>query len=217
MITPKVFDIETLNWVLPIAVGFYDGERYYEFIQANEADDVLWRFLEFLTQYPGARLFAHNAADYDNKFILDCLKRHDQKVKFAGGMGKLVWAENDISFEDSYLMIGRGLNACCQAFGVEQKLHWDHSKTGKPWEMGDSLGEFKAYMKRDVLALSEVLDKFCRKVIDYFNIIPSATLSLTAVKAFDKNFYDVKKIEANEKLENFISCLLYTSPSPRDS
>ena len=176
MITPKVFDIETLNWVLPIAVGFYDGERYFEFIQENDTDDVLWRFLEFLTQYPGSRLFAHNAADYDNKFILDCLKRHDQKVKFAGGMGKLVWAEQDISFEDSYLMIGRGLNTCCQVFGVEQKLAWDHSKTVRPWMMRKTdFEKFRQYMKRDVLALSEVLDKFCRKVLDYFNIVPSAS------------------------------------------
>lgn len=210
MITPKVFDIETLNWVIPVAIGFYDGERYYDFIQSSESDDVTWRFLEFLSQYPGARLFAHNAADFDNKFILDCLKKHNQTIKFSGGMAKLVWVENDISFEDSYLMIGRGLTACCQVFGVEQKLNWDHSKTERPYKMRPTdFEKFRSYLKRDVLALTEVLDKFCRKVLDYFNIMPSASLSLTAVKAFDKNFYDVKNIEANEKLEPFIRAATY--------
>ena len=205
----SVFDIEVLNWVKPIAVGFFDGKDYHEFIMENEEDDVVWRFLLFLGQYEGTRIFAHNAANFDNKFILDSLHKHGQGVRFAAGMGKLVWIQKDISFEDSYLMMGRGLAKLCNIFDVDRKLDWDHNSTKNPWEMKSQLDSFRSYLKRDCLTLAQVLDSFARRFIDAFGIIPSSTLSLTAVKAFDKKFCPVKQIESNEKFEKYIRSATY--------
>jgi len=207
-----VFDIEVIDWTCPIAVGFYDGRTYREFLKLSDDYDVIWEFLEAIGKdQKKLRLFAHNAAHFDNKFILEALCRHGQKVKFVAGMAKIVWIEADISFEDSYILVGRGLASLCEAFDTPRKLTWDHTKTKDMWEGGDSTGltEFRKYLERDCISLSLALDKYCQVLLENFGVTPSSTLSLTAVKAFDKSFYPVKQIEANEGFEDFIRAATY--------
>ena len=203
------YDVEALEWVQPIAVGFFDGKEYHQFIKINEGHDVIWSFLQFISKYEGIKVYAHNAAAYDNKFILDCLTKHDQEVKFIAGLGALVWVEPNVRFEDSYLLLGRKLAICCEAFGVSRKLEWKHDETRNPWEMEPMLDTFSEYLKRDCIALSEVLDAFTEKLITNFGVTPSSTLALTAIKAFDKRFYPVKKIASNDDYETFIRAATY--------
>ena len=42
------FDIEAVNWTIPIAVGFFDGFNYIEFVKEDDKDEPLRKFLEFL-------------------------------------------------------------------------------------------------------------------------------------------------------------------------
>lgn len=193
----------------PIAVGFFDGELYHQFIKISEEHDPIWEFLKFLSNYKDIKLYAHNAAAYDNKFILDSLTKHDQEVKFISGLGALVWVETNIRFEDSFLLLGRKLSICCEAFGVSRKLEWKHDETVNPWEMGLRLDEFTAYLKRDCISLSEVLESYSKLLLDNFGVTPSSTLALTAIKAFDKRFYPVRKIAGNEDYETFIRAATY--------
>jgi len=204
------FDIEAIEWVNPIAVGFYTGDEYYEFLKVNEECDVIWEFLKYVGQhFRGIKIYAHNAANYDNKFILDCLTKHWQEVRFAAGLGKLVWTEPNISFEDSYLLLGRNLATCCAAFDVPRKLDWKHDETKNPWEMQSNLDSFRAYLKRDCVSLSEVIDSFTKLLVESFNVTPSITLALTAIKAFDKRFYPMRRIAANEEFEIFTRAATY--------
>ena len=199
------FDIEAINWVTPIAVGFYDGTCYQDFFKTSEDDDIIWFFLQKIGDtHPGIKLYAHNAANYDNRFILDSLTKHNQTVRFLAGLGKIYWVEKEVSFEDSYLLLGRGLAACCRAFDVPNKLTWDHESTVNIWEMEDELEAFRDYLRRDCLSLSQCVEKFYSEIMDKFNVVPSSTLSLTAVKAFSKNFFPVDKIASNEQFEKFI-------------
>jgi len=70
-----VFDIEVMDWSMPIAIGFYDGQDYHEFLKDSEEDDVAWDFLKDLADhYPGITLYAHNAANFDNKLPLMSLE-----------------------------------------------------------------------------------------------------------------------------------------------
>lgn len=206
-----VFDIEAVSWVFPTAVGLYVDEEYTEFLKKSEDYDVVWEFLQYLGEhYPGYKLYAHNASNYDNKFILQTLIKHNQKVSFPAGLAKLVWTEKDISFEDSFLLVGRSLESTCIAFDVPRKLEWDHKETENPWDMEPSqLDKFRAYLKRDCVSLSLALDAFARELLDRFGVTPSATLSLTSVKAFDKSFYPVNKIATNEDFEKFIRAATY--------
>lgn len=201
-----VFDIEAQNWVHPVAVGFYSGEEYKEFIKESEDDDVIWRFLLYLQEnHPSIKLFAHAAADYDSKFIVKCLNNHNQTLKFAGGTTRILWEEPQIYFEDSYAVIGRGLDSCCKALEVDRKLDWSHLETQNPWEMPrERLDAFRAYMRRDCISLSNVLDKFFYMFLEKFGMMPSSTLSLTSVKVFDKRFFPLRDIDTNEKFEVFI-------------
>jgi len=198
------FDIEAVEWVKPIAVGFFDGKEYHEFLKVSEECDPIWEFLKFISKYEGIKVYAHNAAGYDNKFILDSLTKHNQTVKFVAGLGALVWKGPDVSFEDSYLLLSRKLAVCCEALEVSHKLEWKHDETKNPWEMQPILNSFSEYLKRDCIALSEVLDAFTEKLLTNFGVTPSSTLALTAIKAFDKCFYPVRKIASNDDFEVFI-------------
>lgn len=206
------FDIESVEWTTPVAVGFYDDRNYVEFFKTSDDHDVIWEFLSYLKKnYSGLKLYAHNASNYDNKFILDCLTRRGEHVKFLAGLGKIVWVGPNISFEDSYLLLSRSLAICCKAFGVSDKLRWDHEKTRNIWETKNALTAFREYLKRDCLSLSEVLDAFTLQLLDNFGVVPSSTLALTAIKAFDRSFYPLKKISPNLEFESFIREATYGS------
>lgn len=204
------YNIETLGWVEPVAVGFYDGQEYKEFLKTSEDCDVVWDFLLYLEEnYPGIKLYAHNAANKENKFVLHSLFKHNQVVKFEAGLAKLKWSETSIGFEDSYLVVTRHLESFCKAFGVEQKLQWDHNKTKNIWEMVESLDAFRAYLKRDCISLSNAMGEYCKTLLSEFNILPGLSMPLTSMRIFNRNFYDVKSIHSNEKFEDFIRLATY--------
>lgn len=205
-----VFDIEALDWVNPIAVGFTDGKDYFEFLKETPETDVMWKFLEYIGKNcEGFSVFAHNAGSYDNKFILDTLIKHGQKIRLEAGLGRVIWIDKEISFEDSLLVVGTGLANLCKAFQVPRKLSWDHKTTVNIWDLGTRLDAFRTYLQRDVMSLSMALEEYCKALIKYFNITPSATLSLSAVKAFNKNFFKVNSIKSNEAYEPFIRAATY--------
>ena len=199
------FDIEALNWVKPIAVGFFDGIEYKEFIKEDDEDDVLWRFLSHIKENcKGIRLYGHYASRYDNKLLLACLCQHDEKVNLEMGLAKLKWVVPDVTFEDSYLLVPMSLKKMTATFEVEQKGVWDHGQTRAPWEMGEGLQTFRDYLRTDCMSLSWALDKVCEELGTYFSISPSVSLATTAAKAFNKGFYELRNVEANEDFETFI-------------
>ncbi len=205
-----VFDIESVGWINPIAVGFFDGFQYKEFIRESEEDDVVWRFLSHLKEnYPGIKLYAHCASKYDSKFILSSLHRHGETATPEAGLIRLRWKGPNICFEDSYLLLPIAFKELTKMFEVEEKGEWDHDLNLKPWEMGEQLGSFRSYLKTDCLSLSLALDEFCKELGLNFGITPSISLSTTSVKAFDKVFYNVENINPNEEFEEFIRRAMY--------
>ncbi len=205
-----VFDIEAVNWTNPIAVGFFDGNEYHEFIRESESDDVIWRFLSFLRDhFCGYKMFAHYAARYDNKFILASLCKHDQIVVPEAGMARLKWRDFNITFDDSYLLVPMKLSKVNQMFGIEEKGEWDHKKDLVPWKMEDKLPVFREYLKTDCLSLSHSMRGVCETLGAAFGVMPSISLSTTAAKVFDKCFYDIGEIKPNEEFEEYIRAAIY--------
>ena len=205
------FDIEAMDWTDPIAVGFTtNGVNYREFLKTSPDTDVIWAFLDSIKEDCfGMAIYAHNAGNYDNKFILDSLIKHGQKIKLEAGLGRIVWLDHEIFFEDSLLVVGTSLKTLCSAFDVPRKLEWDHETTKDIWDLGARLDSFRAYLKRDVISLSIAMEEYCKGVIRNFGVTPGATLSLTAVKAFNNNFFPVKAIHSNEEFEKFIRLATY--------
>ena len=104
-LTVHTFDIETLGWTEPIAVGLFDGSNYKDFLKTTEDSDVIWTFLKYVQErYSKTTLHAHNSSNFDNKFILECLIRHNQTIDMNAGLGSLKWIEAKITFRDTYLL-----------------------------------------------------------------------------------------------------------------
>ncbi len=203
-------DIEALNWTIPIAVGFYDGIKYHEFIKEKESQDVVWDFLTFLREnYYGYKIYAHCASRFDNKFIMASLVQHGEKINLDMGLVSLKWEGPNICFEDSYLLVPMSLERAAHLFGAEEKKEWDFSLQLNPWEMGEKLGIFRNYLKTDCMSLSQIMFKVCELMGTTFGVMPSISLSTTAVKVFDKCFYDIDKISPNEEFEDFIRDAIY--------
>lgn len=204
------FDIESIHWNIPIAVGFYDGYDYHEFIKEDEDEDVIWKFLSYLKEKSrGIKLYAHCASKFDNKFILTSLCQHEEVVRIEAGLMRLRWKEPNITFEDSYPVVPMSLERLNKMFGVEEKGEWAHEKQLSPWEMKERLPTFKAYLKNDCISLSHSLYKLCEMLGTTFGQMPSISLATTAAKVFDKCFYSVDNIEPNEEFEVFIRRAIY--------
>ena len=206
-----VYDLEAMNWTEIIAVGFFDGTDYHEFIKTSEEDDVVWKFLQFLRDnHKGIKLYAHNAAKYDAKFLLSKLQEKNCPVRLDAGLARLVWLKPRIIFEDSYVALPGSLKALSEGFNVSRKLEWEHEETEYPWVMPErSFSTFRTYLKRDCISLSEVIEKYCEILLMNFGVTPSLTLALTSVKAFDKGFYPVSNINSNEEFELQIRAATY--------
>lgn len=203
------WDLEAIGWSVPISIGFFDGYRYYEFLKQDEEDDLVWRFLTFLRQFSGIKLFAHCGGRYDHKFLLHTLCRRGEAIKLEAGMGRLRWLEPNIVFEDSYLLAPMRLAKLTQMLGVETKEEWDHSQTLNPWEMGDKLTTFRSYQKTDCISLSHAMTRLCEEIGGNFGVTPSITLATTAAKAFDKVFFNLDMIDSNEASEEFVRGAIY--------
>jgi hypothetical protein len=204
------WDLESLNWVTPVAIGFYDGATYRDFVLENEDDDVVWRFLCFLKEhYAGIKLFAHFASKYDNKFVLAALRRHDEGAKLEAGFLRLRWIGPNILFEDSFSLCPMSLERMNKMFGVEEKGIWDHRRTKLPWEMQEELVAFRGYLRTDCISLSHSLHQLCETLGTTFGQVPSISLATTSAKVFDKCFCPVSKIESNIEFEEFIRAADY--------
>ena len=166
------FDIETLGWTEPIAVGIFDGRNYTDFLKSSEDEDVIWTFLQYVKEtYGSVTLHAHNSTNFDNKFILESLVRHKQTISMAAGLGSLKWIEAKITFKDTYLLLRTSLDKACEAFEIDKKLNWDHSETKHIWNMPEEkLQVFRAYLERDCKALSAAYTLFVQKLLFTFDI-----------------------------------------------
>ncbi len=203
------WDLEAIGWTYPISIGFYDGYHYHEFLRQGEDDDIVWRFLEFVRQFEGIKLFAHCASRYDNLFILHTLCKHDEPLTLEAGMAKLKWVGPNITFEDSYLLAPMKLSKLNKMLGVEEKKEWDHEQTLRPWEMGEKLQTFRAYQRTDCLSLSESMSKLAEEIGRNFGVAPSMTLATTAAKTISKCFFNLDGVESNEYVEEFIRDATY--------
>lgn len=205
----STYDIESIGWVNPVAIGFHNGKQqdYNQwFKESKESDqDIAWDFLQCLADSGVREIFAHRAADYDNKFIIGSLAKHGQTVAFQGGLNKLEWVETGIVFVDSYTMLPRSLASLCKAFDVPHKKRlWNHNKTYLIWKDPKKLQRFLEYLRIDCLSLAECIDAWYRELQTHFKIRPASTMALTAVKAFDKSFYKVSHISSNEHVEGHL-------------
>ena len=187
----------------PAVLGFFTGatDQYFEFVREHEDDDIIWRFLDFLRNtYPGITIYSHNGVDNEHKFLINALVHRGEKIRFMGGTSKIEWDEPSITFIDSYSVMAMGISKMTRAMNVTRKAGTQDQHTGPVRD---------PEMRVNCIALSECLGRFESLLLHHFDISPSSTISLIAVKVLDRKFFPLKYIHPNEKYERFVRRATY--------
>ena len=185
----------------PKVIGLYLGDRdeYVEFHKNGEEQEIIWEFLSFVKDSCShTTLYANDAVDSDHKFIVNALVRHGEDLEFPGGTAKIRWVGPKIDFMDAYQVMAMGLNKASRAMQVTRRLSGDNGHDPKLYS--------------DCIALSETLQTFEDMINSHFpgvSATKSSTLSLTAVKIFDKRYFPMKEINPNEEFEEYLRLATY--------
>ncbi len=125
-------DLEAREWVLPYAVGFYDGKNYIDFVNDNGAcvADSLIHIL--VPDYSAFWIYAHNGGNYDFLFLVRAMLSDPRlKSKYLTELtpiGSCI-VRMDITERDPKIHLVDCENLRCRGCGVardtkETKLKW---------------------------------------------------------------------------------------------
>ena len=216
-----VFDIETIRWKEPYAVGFYDGDIYKVF----EGRDCIKQAVKFVVKkkYRGYHIFAHNGGKFDFLFMLDELLRkawrNDYVLKpMRRGSSILrldvqrvtkkedgtIKVHDSWKFQDSVGILPNTLKNLAIAFDVDNKKgDFEHKKIN--WRNWKKLRpEWFPYLENDCKGLYQIIRKYEAMEMKESNIDIRKVISVAsgAMRSFRRNNLDCvipqyKGIEAN--------------------
>ena len=195
MIDIITWDIETKGLGGDFVIGgTYNGNEYKEF----ETWDDFFNIIK--TSPDKTKFYAHNAAKYDNRYLLYEAFKRGYKVKnilyIQGGfVFKIVINNKTYDFRDSIFLMPNSLKELCKDFKISQnKKEFDINEWAKNgYPITDKL---RTYLRYDCLSLYELLEKF-------YNEFDVNDVKLTiASTAFNILLKDKNKKKA---LANYIS------------
>jgi len=209
----SVFDIETINWTEPYAVGFYNNKNVYTQFKGK---GCILDFLKFFLtkKHRGNVCYAHNGgkfdfsfllkelfqAKYQDRFIIEpmraasriiqiCIKSYSETITIDGKKKKKE-VEHVWTLRDSMCLFPFSLKEVAINFDVKHKKgDFDHSSIN--WKNWESLeGKWSPYLKDDCRSLLESLDKFEDYLIDKFkvNLKKNITLAQLALRVYRTDF-----------------------------
>ncbi len=170
----------------PFAVGYYNGESYYEFF----GDDCIELFINYLDDIDGEEkddliVYAHNGGKFDFHFFMQYLDT--DMIVINGRLAEIKIC--GVTFRDSYLLLPLPLS-CYKKDEIDYAI-FEKEERYKP----ENLKEIKAYLKDDCIYLHEWLTKFTKR-FDNPLTLPSASfkqLKATGYKINNTNIrYDEK-------------------------
>lgn len=208
-----VFDIETINWTEPYALGFYDDNKNYKMFKGK---NCIREFIEafLVKKYRGYVCYAHNGGKFDFSFILKELFQNKYQDKFiiepmraasriiqmdiksyyekkddkTGEIKKEV--EHVWSLRDSMALFPFSLRKVTDNFNVEHKKgEFDHTLINwDNWELLEP--EWAPYLMDDCRGLLEAVHKFEHYIISKFsvNLKKSITLAQLALRIYRTNY-----------------------------
>lgn len=200
------FDIETINWIEPYSLGFYDEQECKVFKGRDCVKQFLDNFLR--RKYAGFTLFAHNGGKFDFSFILDEITKYKEEFKIepmrAGSriiQIKFSKQKRTWILRDSMAIFNRfSLRKLTNNFKVNTlKGDFDHNKINwQNWEKLES--EWKPYLINDCIGLYEVMRKFEDFLITTFNVNLKNNITLAQISM------DLfRKSHLKESIPNYIS------------
>jgi hypothetical protein len=207
------FDIETINWTEPYAIGLYDDQKRYKMFKGK---DCIREFIdEFLTKkYRGYVCYAHNGGKFDFSFILKELfqKKYQEKyiIEPMRAASRIIQidiktycektdertgekkkeVEHVWSLRDSMALFPFSLRKVTENFNVEHKKgEFNHELIN--WDNWQELEpQWAPYLQDDCRGLLEAVHKFEHYMIDKFsvNLKNSVTLAQLALRVFRTNY-----------------------------
>ena len=195
-----VFDIETINWTEPYALGFYDGDN----LKIFDGRECIKLFLEeFLRRkYAGLIVYAHNGGKFDFSFILDEIMKFEDEYKIepmrsGARILQIKFTKNKQSWilRDSMSIFNNfSLAKLTKNFEVESlKGDFDHNKIN--WDNWEDLKpEWEPYLTNDCLGLHQVMTKFEQFLIENFGVDlhKNITLAQISMRVFRKKHLKIK-------------------------
>ena len=182
------FDLETFkpngsDKIIPYAVSWYSDKTYYQ-----EYGTEAWeKFIAFLMVQKDKVVCAYNGCGFDFHFLMDeLLKRGDKIENVILSSNRLMtfkFGENNRCW-DICLFTLSSLKDACKSFGVSEenaKTEFDHFKI-KSWEdVYKYRDEVEPYVKRDVLGMKEVFDKFSSMLYEVFKVHMTEFVTLSSM------------------------------------
>lgn len=207
-----VFDIETINWTEPYAVGYYDNKRQYHLFKGKSCIlDFVEHFLS--RKYRGVVCYAHNGgkfdfsfvlkelfqARYQDKYIIELMRAASRIIQIAiktykettNNKGeKVKEIEHVWTLRDSMALFPFSLRDVTKNFDVEHKKgEFDYTKIN--WQNWESLEpEWSPYLMDDCRGLYESVEKFEDYLIRKFsvNLKDNVTLAQLALRVYRTNY-----------------------------
>ena len=171
------FDLETFkdqgtDAITPYAVGWYCNEEY----QQRYGKDAWNDFYNFAIQQRNKILVAYNGSSFDFHFLLNHLLMEGQEIKNMilnnGRIMSFTFGDN-IRCWDLCLFTLSPLKDACKDFKVSAdnaKTEFDHFKMTSWEKVEEYRHEVEPYLKRDVLGMKEVYEKFSNMVYEIFKV-----------------------------------------------
>jgi len=212
----SVFDIETINWTEPYAVGlYYKDTKNKKIYKEFEDKNCILEFLEFFLtkKFRGNVCYAHNGGKFDFNFILKELFQNKYQDKYIiepmraasriiqisiksysttettdGETKKEI--EHCWTLRDSMSLFPFSLKNVTKNFDVKHKKG-DFDHTSINWKNWKSLkSKWSPYLKDDCRGLYESLEKFEDYIIDKFtiNLKDNITLAQLALRVYRTNY-----------------------------
>ena len=198
-------DIEATDWVNPYAVGFYDGDEYFDFL----GPDCIDRALRFVLQpqYRGRWIYAHNGGNYDFLFFVrrlleremernfkteitpigSCMFRVDVFEMDRRGEKKSTAEEKTVrwTFIDSARLMPIRLNDLGETFSIGKKveLQMSYNELALP----ENRPVMRDYLRQDCVLLYRAVEKI-QDTINKLGGQIGPTLPATALDLFRRRY-----------------------------
>ena len=221
------YDLETFKpigteKIIVYAASWFCDGQYYQCYGKDSWDE----FMEFVLKQENKIICAYNGAGFDFHFLMNDLISRGMELKNVILSGSKLMAlkfGKNMRLWDICLFTLSSLKDACKSFGVSAenaKTEFDHNRI-KSWEDVESCrSEVEPYIKRDVLGMKEVVEKFSAMLFATFKVHMTefVTLSAMSYAIWTNSTNEILELPDTDKYE-FIRQSLYggrTYPQQRE-
>lgn len=193
----ETFKNEGTDAITPYAVGWYCNDEY----QQRYGKDAWIQFYEYTLQQRNKVLCAYNGSSFDFHFLLNQLVNDGVEIKDMimnnGRIMSFTFGDN-IRCWDLCLFTLCSLKDACRDFKVSEdntKTEFDHFKMTSWDKVEEYRHEVEPYLKRDVLGMKEVYEKFSDMAYEIFKVHMTEFITLSSMS------YAIWTSSLNEKAD----------------